>query len=69
LFTVGLHTDYTSLGKTVALKDDELRLESFVGERNPTALGGAKTGEIEFPDLGTSIETAMGGTTERLLIL
>jgi hypothetical protein len=62
LLIVGLHTDHTSLGETVALEDGDLReksgelLEPFGGERSGTAQDGAKAGEIELPRLGTLAE-------------
>ena len=62
LLAVGLHTDHTSLGKTVALEDGNLReesgelFESFGREWSGTAQDGAKTREIEFPGLGALAE-------------
>ena len=62
LFTVGLHTDHTSLGKTVALEDGDLReesdelLEPFVRKGNSTVRDGAKIGKVELPGLWTLAE-------------
>jgi len=62
LLGVGLHTDHTSLGETVALEDGDLReesgelLKSFGGERSGTAQDGTKTGEVELPGLWTLAE-------------
>ena len=70
LFAVGLHTDHTSLGKTVALEDSDLReesgelLESFVGKRGGTAQGDAKTGEVELLGLGALGEHDSDGWDE-----
>ena len=62
LLAIGLHTDHTSLGKTVALEDGDLReesgelLEPFGGERSGAAQDGTETGEVELPGLGTLAE-------------
>ena len=62
LFTVGLHTDHTGLGKTVAMEDSDLRkqsgelLEPLVRERSSAAQDGAKTGEVRLPGLGALTE-------------